>query len=93
MASRSPAQSTQGYVADIDQLPSVGPHQFLADLIDAEAAPVIRLAVASPREKQLVETSVPRSAPIKEPTAAIRPTAANIIPSPTASSTRHLMAP
>ena len=31
------------FVGDVDQLPSVGPGQFLADLIDSEAVPVIRL--------------------------------------------------
>ena len=30
-------------VGDVDQLPSVGPGQFLADLIDSDAVPVIRL--------------------------------------------------
>ena len=31
------------FVGDVDQLPSVGPGQFLADLIDSGAVPVIRL--------------------------------------------------
>ena len=31
------------FVGDVDQLPSVGPGQFLADLIDSGAVPVVRL--------------------------------------------------
>ncbi|MGO9949845.1 MAG: ATP-dependent RecD-like DNA helicase [Steroidobacteraceae bacterium] len=31
------------FVGDIDQLPSVGPGQFLRDLIDSESVPVVRL--------------------------------------------------
>ena len=31
------------FVGDVDQLPSVGPGQFLADLIDSGVVPVIRL--------------------------------------------------
>lgn len=35
--------TTMIFVGDVDQLPSVGPGQFLADLIDSGAVPVIRL--------------------------------------------------
>ena len=31
------------FVGDVDQLPSVGPGQVLADLIDSQAVPLIRL--------------------------------------------------
>lgn len=38
-----PASAAVIFVGDIDQLPSVGPGQVLADLIDSEAVPVVRL--------------------------------------------------
>ena len=38
-----PSHSAVIFVGDVDQLPSVGPGQFLADLIDSGAVPVIRL--------------------------------------------------
>ena len=37
------SQTVVIFVGDVDQLPSVGPGQFLADLIDSEVIPVIRL--------------------------------------------------
>jgi len=38
-----PSRSAVIFVGDIDQLPSVGPGQFLTDLIESGAGPVIRL--------------------------------------------------
>ena len=38
-----PSRSAVIFVGDVDQLPSVGPGQFLTDLIDSGAVPVIRL--------------------------------------------------
>ena len=38
-----PSRSAVIFVGDVDQLPSVGPGQFLSDLIDSGAVPVIRL--------------------------------------------------
>lgn len=38
-----PPQSAVVLVGDVDQLPSVGPGQVLADLIDSRAVPVVRL--------------------------------------------------
>lgn len=37
------SQTVVIFVGDVDQLPSVGPGQFLADLIESEVVPVIRL--------------------------------------------------
>ncbi len=37
------SQTVVIFVGDVDQLPSVGPGQFLSDLIDSEVIPVIRL--------------------------------------------------
>ncbi len=38
-----PASASLVFVGDVDQLPSVGPGNFLRDLIDSEAVPVVRL--------------------------------------------------
>jgi len=38
-----PSHAAVIFVGDVDQLPSVGPGQFLADLIDSGAVPVVRL--------------------------------------------------
>lgn len=38
-----PNRSAVIFVEDVDQLPSVGPGQFLSDFIDSETVPVIRL--------------------------------------------------
>src|SRR5439155_23387137 len=38
-----PASASVVCVGDVDQLPSVGPGNFLHDLIDSEAVPVVRL--------------------------------------------------
>ncbi len=38
-----PSRSAVIFVGDVDQLPSVGPGQFLTDLIDSGAVPVVRL--------------------------------------------------
>ena len=38
-----PSRSAVIFVGDVDQLPSVGPGQFLSDLIESGAIPVIRL--------------------------------------------------
>lgn len=38
-----PSRSAVIFVGDVDQLPSVGPGQFLTDLIESGAVPVIRL--------------------------------------------------
>jgi exodeoxyribonuclease V alpha subunit len=38
-----PSRSAVSFVGDVDQLPSVGPGQFLTDLIDSAAVPVVRV--------------------------------------------------
>jgi exodeoxyribonuclease V alpha subunit len=47
------------FVGDVDQLPSVGPGQFLADLIDSGAVPVIRLTEVF---RQAASSSIVRNA-------------------------------
>jgi ATP-dependent exoDNAse (exonuclease V) alpha subunit len=46
-------------VGDVDQLPSVGPGQVLANIIDSDAAPVLRLTQMFRQAAESHHTSMP----------------------------------